>query len=172
MFRCTLHGCCTIKEDDSGIEIICVWFYESCTCEHGLMGAQVASPCLNSDKFKIGTMGLGSTWNPYCFPDTFKLIPVKYIKYVGCVFLVSRHWSWVLITCTLCLVQGLKISPHTIHTDTSCYYPNFLQAVTGIIPWPCSTLFIFTSQLQLQVYMRSIFSVKIYETPATCCGCT
>jgi hypothetical protein len=172
MFRCTLHGCCTIKEDDSGIEIICVWFYESCTCEHGLMGAQVASPCLNSDKFKIGTMGLGSTWNPYCFPDTFKLIPVKYIKYVGCVFLVSRHWSWVLITCTLCLVQGLKISPHTIHTDTSCYYPNFLQAVTGIIPWSCSTLFIFTSQLQLQVYMRSIFSVKIYETPATCCGCT
>ena len=117
-------------------------------------------------------MGLGSTWNSYCFPYSFIEIPVKYIKYVGCAFLVSRHWSWVLITSTLCSVQGLKINPHTTHTDTFCYFPNFLQAVAGITPWSCSMLFILTSQLQLQVYMRSKFSVTIYETPATCCGCT
>jgi len=85
---------------------------------------------------------------------------------------VSRHWSWVLNTCLLCSVQGLKISPHTIHIDMFCYFPNFLQAVAAIIPWPCSMQFIFTSQLQLEVYMRSKFSATVYGTAATCCGCT
>ena len=86
--------------------------------------------------------------------------------------MVSRHWSWVLNTCLLCSVQGLKISPHTIHIDMFCYFPNFLQAVAAIIPWPCSMQFIFTSQLQLEVYMRSKFSATVYGTAATCCGCT
>ena len=85
-----------------------------------------------------------------------------------------HHLCWVLITCALCSLQGLKISPHTINIDMFCYFPNFLQAVAGIIPWPCSMQFLFTSQLQLQVYIRSKFtcSVTIYETPVTCCGCT
>ena len=122
---CMLHGCCTIKENDSGVKIICVpmhvilwilytwtWF-DGCTgsinmkslaCILDIPGSFLAEGCGYSDQGSF-----------YCFLYSFIVILGKYIKYVGCTFLVSRHWSWILITSTVCVLRPRFENQPTYH---------------------------------------------------------